>query len=246
MPTEQQEALAFAFRHTELAKYIPEPSKQEHESLITPDMPNTWCVPSSFTHESTSAKRSWNIILPICSKGQDNEEEVWSGLEAFAASVISTTSDAERKHLIFAVGVDEGDRVYDCPAARIRIRELLPGPVRFEMFPEALAGNICDMWNRLAQTCRTADFFVLLGDDVTLLDPGWKTRIEDRFVAVAASTGLPFGDACIAFHDASENLPPGFSTFPVVHRRHLERFGQIVPDNFLVRSLTLTHCLSFR
>ena len=232
--THQRDVLEFAFRHTELAVYVSSTrggAAARGEAGRGEDQAEGRGLA---IHTDTPGTKTWNIILPICSRGhRDDEENAWSGLEAFAQSVVRTTSVAERELLTFTVGIDEGDAAYDSHAAQVRIRTLLPGAVVFDKFDARLAGKVCVMWNNLAHKCPDADLFVLLGDDVTLLDPGWKTRIEARFNAVAASTGLQYGDACIAFHDASDGLPPGYPTFPVVHRRHLERFGYIVPSNFV-------------
>jgi glycosyltransferase involved in cell wall biosynthesis len=80
----------------------------------------------------------------------------------------------------------------------------------------------------LAQKARN-DFVVLLGDDVRLLDRGWQERIVRRFHDIAEKEGLPFGAACVAMKDLSF---PGFPTFPVLHRWHLQHFGSLLPKQF--------------
>jgi hypothetical protein len=71
-----------------------------------------------------------------------------------------------------------------------------------------------------------ADFFVLLGDDVELNSAGWKTEIESVFTKVAIERSLPFGVGCVAFRDEAFCV---FPTFPVLHRTHLEIFGDLFP-----------------
>ena len=62
----------------------------------------------------------------------------------------------------------------------------------------------------------------------------WLGRIERRFEHLARTRGLPFGAACVAFHDESF---PGFPTFPVVHRWHLQHFDhRILPKQFINQS----------
>lgn len=73
-----------------------------------------------------------------------------------------------------------------------------------------------------------ADVFVLLGDDVHVLDDAWQEDVEGCFASIAKETGLPFGVGCVAMRDVTF---PAFPTFPVVHASHLEIFGgRLFPD----------------
>lgn len=108
-----------------------------------------------------------------------------------------------------------------------------------ELFPvhtiafELPAGSICRYWTELARAAYAggADFFVLLGDDVELWSPGWPGRIWGAFEDLAADRRVPVGFGCIALADRSF---PGFPTFPVVGRIHLDIFGgEILPSCFV-------------
>jgi hypothetical protein len=74
------------------------------------------------------------------------------------------------------------------------------------------------------------DYFVLLGDDIEILTPGWKGEIEEEFASIAADSNMPHGLACVAFRDQAF---PVFPTFPVLHRRHIEVFGRLLPQEFV-------------
>jgi hypothetical protein len=76
------------------------------------------------------------------------------------------------------------------------------------------------------------DFFVLWGDDVRLQnpDPNWPMLVYDRFCDYELKTGLPFGFGCVALNDVSA---PGFPTFPVVARAHVEIFDGFSPEGFV-------------
>ena len=107
-----------------------------------------WPMVSASMTTIPTGECTWNIILPICSRGA-TESRAWSRLEDFAASVRATTTPVERTSLLFSVGIDEKDPVFDNDAAKARLRSLLPGAC-FEMFPRKLADNglVCEMWNR--------------------------------------------------------------------------------------------------
>ena len=214
--------LGFAFRHTPIAHFLPE-TKSNQKALQTFGMAS---ANVQVQYSPPQGIQYWNIILPICSKGKGNP---WERLEAFATSVCKTTTDQERKTLLFTVGIDIGDPVFDLDDAKSRISRLFSNVV-FVQFEHQIAGEVCTMWNRLTKARSNADLFVLLGDDVTLHTPGWKTHIEHLFTIIARRTGLAFGDAAVAFQDKT---CVGFPTFPVVHRRHLERFsGVVLPEQF--------------
>jgi hypothetical protein len=111
------------------------------------------------------------------------------------------------------------------PAHRLALR----GPIAFHPLPPAFTGKLCWIWERLAVAAVQdgADFFVLLGDDVHMLDEAWQEDVEHCFVQVAERTGLPFGLACVALRDVSFEA---FSTFPCLHRTHIEIFhGRLFP-----------------
>lgn len=91
---------------------------------------------------------------------------------------------------------------------------------------------MCRIWNELADYAFAGDaaFMVLLGDDVTLQTPGWKAGIEATFQVLSKEKRLPYGAACVAFNDLNF---PGFPTFPVIHRFHMEVFGTMLPHQFI-------------
>ncbi|EKM59541.1 glycosyltransferase family 2 protein [Phanerochaete carnosa HHB-10118-sp] len=94
-------------------------------------------------------------------------------------------------------------------------------------------GRVCSLWRDCARRAwkEDCDYFVLMGDDVTLHTPGWMSKIHATFIEMEQETGTPLGLGCVAFEDATF---PGMPTFPVVHRMHMEIFdGRVVPDVFV-------------
>jgi len=147
-------------------------------------------------------------------------------------------------HFDIIFGVDRGDRLLD-PAQHgaidttALVRQALPlgcatGAVHtWVHVMNHPPGHICAMWADLARVADAAgaEFSVLLGDDVTLLTPGWHDRIAAEFQAIADRTGLPYGFGCVAFADTAF---PGFPTFPVWHRTHMRAFNRaIFPPSFI-------------
>lgn len=182
--------------------------------------------------EPCSGQR-WAVLLPITSRGMDFDA-CWQGLEAMASSLLKTIPEGKRALTHVHVGIDMKDAVYDTPAARQRIDVMFGGlRVVYQMQPPAFTGKLCWIWESLAvdAVASGVDFFILLGDDVHMLDNAWQEDVESCFASVAEQTGLPFGVACVAIRDASF---PSFPTFPVVHRSHLEIFGgRLFPDELI-------------
>jgi len=93
-------------------------------------------------------------------------------------------------------------------------------------------GHICAHWRDCARRAFKdgCDYFVLLGDDVTLKDEGWMGRVHGEFKRLESEMGVPFGFGCVAFTDITF---PGMPTFPVVHKTHMEIFdGLVIPEIF--------------
>ena len=175
----------------------------------------------------------WGLLFPITSAGVKGAAGCWKMLTRFGDSLFKTTTSEDRKCIDLYVGIDDGDRVYDNDAARKRLRRHFRGVrVHITMLHAGFRGNVCTIWNLLAQKAVAdgAHYLVLLGDDVVLEAPGWKSEIENRMSAVAKRAGLPEGLACVAFRDLTM---PGFPCFPVVHRTHVAIFGNVLPPEFV-------------
>ncbi|CAM6107979.1 unnamed protein product [Calypogeia fissa] len=94
-------------------------------------------------------------------------------------------------------------------------------------------GSICAIWRDLARRAHEdqCDYTVLLGDDIVLKTPNWISRFHKAFIELESKRGVPRGFGCIAF---SENFFPGFPTFPVMGRVHLQIFdGEVIPKDFI-------------
>mmetsp|Transcript_9513 Transcript_9513/g.15820 ORF Transcript_9513/g.15820 Transcript_9513/m.15820 type:complete len:114 (-) Transcript_9513:90-431(-) len=90
-------------------------------------------------------------------------------------------------------------------------------------------GRMCKSWNYLGRQARN-DFNVLLGDDIVLKDRQWQENVAMKFQQIAEANGIPFGAACVALCDLSF---ADFPTFPVIHRWHVNTFGNVLPRQFI-------------
>ena len=72
---------------------------------------------------------------------------------------------------------------------------------------------------------------MLLGEDIAISNPKWFDAVECCFTTLAETSGCKFGTGVVAIPDITN---PGFPTFPVVHRRHLEMLGGVFcPPDFI-------------
>lgn len=207
--------------------------------------------------------RTWSILLPICSRNKErkndsrissseflfnsnrlhdlavtsqydettNDErldhECWVRLHAFADSLARTCSSGQLQRTECVVGVDVDDPVYY--HQKRLIDKILPCTTVFVDIHKEMYGKLCRIWNHLGSHSNN-EFIVLLGDDIVLLDDNWQEEVENVFQEISEREDLPFGAACVALNDLSF---PGFPTFPVLHRWHLENFGTILPRQFV-------------
>lgn len=137
----------------------------------------------------------------------------------------------------FVVGIDVDDRVFNNERARRQIKELVsPSNVVLVDIKKPMYGKVCRIWSKLGQHSSN-DYIVLLGDDIILLDQDWQGQVEDMFLSIHESTGLPFGVGCVAITD---DTFAGFPTFPVVHRQHIDSFIDFFLSHLSTKAGTLT------
>lgn len=182
----------------------------------------------------------WAILLPITSRSSpgDDGPDIWARLEVNITRLVESVPTDRRDHTTVYVAIDQRDPVLDNDAARGRIREMLSG-LRVDIcepLPPAYQGAICWIWAMLASRAvqNGADFFVLLGDDIFIHpeEPnclGWQDDAEACFRELSVERGLPFGCGCVAIRDDSFQT---FPTFPVMHKVHLDIFGELFPPEF--------------
>lgn len=102
---------------------------------------------------------------------------------------------------------------------------LLVNPTQNQMvFP------ICQVWHRMAEAAwsRGASWVMLLGDDVVIHCPFHYRAIYRAFLQLSEDLSCPFGFGCPWFNDITF---PGFPTFPIVGRAHLNIFGGLIPKH---------------
>jgi glycosyltransferase involved in cell wall biosynthesis len=181
-------------------------------------------------------KSSCAVILPLTSKGHDNISEVQDGLQTFYDSCILNAGD-NVDFKIF-LGIDIGDPLLDTDdkPAEVFLKSLDKCAVIFtEKFKREDPANICGIWtvlSRLAYETHKCDYYILLGDDVKIKCPNWFDEVNSEFQSLSCYIPkLPFGFGCVALVDI---VAPGFPTFPIIHKTHMEIFsGQIIPNAFI-------------
>ena len=73
------------------------------------------------------------------------------------------------------------------------------------------------------------EYFVLWGDDIVTENDNWLPCIKEKF-NLFKDQDIPFGYGCVALNDIKN---PGFPSFPVVHRNHIELFNGFCPNKFI-------------
>lgn len=185
-------------------------------------------------HPPPSVK--FGVLLPVTSRGLPDKHQCIRNLESFSKSLKDTTEgdtcDA-RYELKVYVGVDDSDTFL---SSSNRVEKVLREhgienavTMAFSYHP----GSLCAIWRDLARRAHgeQCHYTVLLGDDTVLKTPGWMSSFDKAFCELESKRGVPRGFGCIAF---SDRCFPGFPTFPVMGRIHLEMFdGEIIPKDFI-------------
>jgi GT2 family glycosyltransferase len=88
--------------------------------------------------------------------------------------------------------------------------------------------RICHVWHEMAAEAwkRGASWVMLLGDDVQILSRAHYRAIYRAFLDIQRKLGCPFGFGCPWFNDVTF---PGFPTFPVVGKEHMNIFAGLIP-----------------
>ncbi|KAK0475493.1 NAD-dependent epimerase/dehydratase [Armillaria novae-zelandiae] len=180
------------------------------------------------------------ILLPITSRGTESEVQCLDNLRCFADSLVRTTwrdvflPDTETSFgikIILAIDYDDTFLV-NGNKAEVFLRSF--GLDVSTIICHQPRGHVCSLWRHCARAAYgdpTVTYFVLMGDDVEILDEGWMAKIHSSFLSISRERCTPFGFGCVAFKDLSF---PGMPTFPVVHRTHLDIFsGDVIPEIFV-------------
>ncbi|CAG8445308.1 10332_t:CDS:2, partial [Acaulospora colombiana] len=180
----------------------------------------------------------FGILLPITSRGLKNPEDCLSHLRNFARSLHDTTQadtarmNGNRFTIKVFVGVDVNDDLFHPIKNNIAEQILKEHGVmdietrEFDLPP----GWVCKIWNDLAMDAygQQCDYIVLFGDDIVLESTNWMSKIHGGFMKVSNEKKVPRGFGCIAFTEATF---PGFPTFPVMSRLHVDMFhGRPFPE----------------
>ena len=182
------------------------------------------------------------VLLPLTSKGLSSREDALKRLQGLAGCLPSAMTCA------LFVGPDNNDAMYSgeqghkllqeafveyAAAGRLSIREFVPHS----------PAQICAIACTLAKQAFEATFdggvrcsyFVLLGDDVRVKPQrSWFANVRRSFAAIHSRAesrfgpGVPHDFGVVAIPDVSF---PGFPTFPVVGRAHMEAFGNLAPTD---------------
>ena len=180
------------------------------------------------------------ILLPITSRGTVNPRECLERLRTFARSLFRTTwrdrneLGATQFHVRIYLAIDHDDALLAPDSREARDIFVAEGfsdvDVQSYAFPK---GHVCKLWRASARLAweNGCDYYVLMGDDVELLDEGWMRDTVSEFQCIAAREEVPPNFGCVVFTDTSF---PGMPTFTILHRTHLDIFdGEVVPDCFI-------------
>jgi nucleoside-diphosphate-sugar epimerase/glycosyltransferase involved in cell wall biosynthesis len=186
------------------------------------------------------------ILLPITSRGLDTPEKSLDNLRLFAQSLARTAwrdtheLGAVRFRVKIYLGIDADDEYLQRPAENSKGLNITESVLLAEGIVDVSTeicdvprGHVCAIWRQCANRAwvEGADYFVLMGDDVVLLDEGWMRDVHKQFTLIAQREPIPQGMGCVAFTDVTF---PGMPTFPVIHRTHMDIFGgQVIPDTFI-------------
>lgn len=204
------------------------------------------------TNPSTKHPK-WGLLIPLTSRGMDvggGESLLWTRLAKNMNRLVESIPQSHREYTTVYIAIDMRDPVYDNDQARDRLRVLVTDikVVFTSSLLPMFQGQLCWIWSLLAKNAvaHGADLFVLLGDDLQMLDNDWQSNIEQEFENIATERNLPYGCACVALQDISFEC---FPTFPVLHRFHLDVFGVLLPDEFRNQHgdpfLFEIYCISF-
>ena len=179
------------------------------------------------------------ILLPVTSRGSHSQGTCLKNLAEFARSLVATTYRDTHAvgvtpfRFTIYLSIDHDDHFLLGP--EWRAEGALRGAGYFDVVTLVARhekGHVCAHWRDCARRAFKdgCDYFILLGDDVTLKDEGWMRRIQAEFKRLEDEKGVPSGFGCVAFTDTTF---PGMPTFPVVHKTHMEIFdGLVVPEVF--------------
>ncbi|KAF8273743.1 glycosyltransferase family 2 protein [Lactarius quietus] len=180
------------------------------------------------------------ILLPLTSRGTVNPRGCLESLRTFARSLFRTTWRDRNElggthfHVRIYLAIDHDDPLL-APDGR-EAHEILVDEgfsdvnVRSYAFPK---GHVCKLWRASARLAWESgcDYYVLMGDDVELLDEGWMRDTVSEFQSITTRERVPPNFGCVVFTDTSF---PGMPTFPILHRTHLDIFdGETIPDHFI-------------
>ena len=172
------------------------------------------------------------ILLPLTSRGAPNFAAVEVILKKFNETCVKNAG----KNVSFCIylGIDQGDKLLDTvdKPAEVYLKSLGCARVQTVLFKRTEPAAICEMWIELAQQAykENCDYYVLLGDDVTIECQNWFDKVETEFKSI--HTQLPsvaHGFGCVALLDTGAR---GFPSFPIIGRVHMDIFkGKIIPPN---------------
>lgn len=173
-------------------------------------------------------KDKFGILIPLTSRGTN---DIMINLKEFLLSFKRTQGNS--KYIIsFYFGIDNDDEICLSIDYKKLCNEYITCTVHV-LKCNYCKGNICAIWRDLASLGYrdNCTFLVLMGDDCILKTTNWMDIIYKEFYEIQQERNLPFGFACVSLYDSSF---PGFPSFPVIHRLHMEIFeGNIIPSVFI-------------
>ncbi|CCM03966.1 uncharacterized protein FIBRA_06122 [Fibroporia radiculosa] len=149
------------------------------------------------------------ILLPITSRGRPSPGDCLDNLLHLSRSLRSTTlydTGRSRYRLRIYIAIDHDDHFlykgggYNKPESVLRSEGFQYVETLISQHPH---GHVCALWRDCARKAwkDKCDYFVLMGDDVTLQDQNWMSAVCDAFAKIASEEHVPEGFGCVAFSD---------------------------------------------
>ncbi|KAF8335998.1 uncharacterized protein EI90DRAFT_3280050 [Cantharellus anzutake] len=174
---------------------------------------------------------SFALLLPMTSRNSSSPNDCLDSLKRFAYSIVDTAwrdthsySQTSFKAKIY-LGIDSDDDFLLLGSGETKPEAVLRSAGLIDvvlMKFDPCHGRVCDLWRDLARRAwqDRADYFILLGDDVELLDEGWMRKAHQCFLDLATTRGLPHGVGMMPSRISNRVGGEGLARYSKVSARH--------------------------
>jgi len=166
------------------------------------------------------------FIIPVTSNKRDwsNIEDIYLFKYVIQSLVITSHKELTKNKIVFYIGIDRDDKIYDNPVYQNKFRKLLEHiiEIQFIYLDTIEKGYLTKMWNLLFKVAYDdgCDYFFQCGDDVEFLTYNW---ISDCVYALKkmGNKGLT----------GPRNENPNLLTQSFVSRNHMDLFNKYFSED---------------